>query len=214
MRSAMRTLEKRGEVSTAVLPWLNSLKRLNTSNSERASSAAVDSSRISCCASAHIGSGDGDLLPLAAREIDAGAKALADDLVVAIGKLAYDLVHQAARGGANDAHTVIACLEAADGDVVGSGEVIAHKILKDDADVGAHLEQVVLAQVVPVEQNAAFVGIVEPRQQLDQRGLAGAVFPYEGKDLTGMQLECQPAYAIVIGDNRHGILRRPECGRR
>ena len=51
MRSAMRTLEKRCEISTAVLPALSSLKRWNTSNSARASSAAVGSSRISTCAS-------------------------------------------------------------------------------------------------------------------------------------------------------------------
>ena len=51
MRSAMRTLEKRCEISTAVLPSLSSLKRWKTSNSERASSAAVGSSRISTWAS-------------------------------------------------------------------------------------------------------------------------------------------------------------------
>src|SRR5215211_5705178 len=50
MRSAMRTLEKRCEISTAVLPALSSLKRWNTSNSERASSAAVGSSRMRSCA--------------------------------------------------------------------------------------------------------------------------------------------------------------------
>ena len=47
----MRTVEKRCEISTAVLPWLSSLKRWNTSNSARASSAAVGSSRISTWAS-------------------------------------------------------------------------------------------------------------------------------------------------------------------
>src|SRR5690554_1698863 len=41
MRSAMRTLEKRWEMSTTVRPWPSSRKRWNTSNSERASSAAV-----------------------------------------------------------------------------------------------------------------------------------------------------------------------------
>jgi hypothetical protein len=43
---------------------------------------------------------------------------------------------------------------------VRSGEVIAHEILKDDANVGAHREQVVLAQIMPVEQNAAARGRV------------------------------------------------------
>jgi hypothetical protein len=47
MRSAMRTLEKRCEISTAERPALSSRKRWNTSYSARASSAAVGSSRIS-----------------------------------------------------------------------------------------------------------------------------------------------------------------------
>ncbi|MNY74418.1 hypothetical protein D3C86_2134480 [compost metagenome] len=51
MRSAMRTLEKRCEINTAVVSADNSLKRWNTSNSARASKAAVGSSRINNCAS-------------------------------------------------------------------------------------------------------------------------------------------------------------------
>jgi hypothetical protein len=61
-------------------------------------------------------------LPLAAGKIDAGSKALADDLIVSFGKLPNDLVRQAALGGDNDARAVIARLDAAYGDIVGSGE--------------------------------------------------------------------------------------------
>src|SRR5260370_1453910 len=51
MRSAMRTVEKRCEISTDIFPSVNSAKRSKTSCSDRASSASVGSSRISNCAS-------------------------------------------------------------------------------------------------------------------------------------------------------------------
>ena len=47
IRSAMRTVEKRCEMRTAILPATSSENRRNTSYSARASSAAVGSSRIS-----------------------------------------------------------------------------------------------------------------------------------------------------------------------
>ena len=84
-------------------------------------------------------------------------KRLPMTLIVSLGKLANDLVRQAALGGGDDARAVIARLDAADGDIVGGGEVIADEILEDDADIGADREQVVLAQIMAVEQDAAFV---------------------------------------------------------
>jgi hypothetical protein len=80
--------------------------------------------------------------------------------IVSFRKLPNGLVRQASLCGGNDARAVIARLDAAYGDIVRSGEVIAHEILKDDANVGAHREQVVLAQIMPVEQNAAARGRV------------------------------------------------------
>ena len=51
MRSAILTVEKRWEMSTALLPSVSSENPSNTSYSARASSAAVGSSRMSNCAS-------------------------------------------------------------------------------------------------------------------------------------------------------------------
>ena len=51
MRSAIRTVEKRCEMSTAILPLVSSANRRNTSYSARASSDAVGSSRIRTWAS-------------------------------------------------------------------------------------------------------------------------------------------------------------------
>ena len=98
-----------------------------------------------------------------------------------------------------DALAVVARLDAADGDVVGRGEVIADEVLEDDADVGAQRDQVVLAQVVAVEQDAALVGVVEPREQLDERGLAGAVLADERQHLAGVQRERQVAHRPALG---------------
>src|ERR1051325_2165245 len=51
IRSAMRTVEKRCEMSTAIRPFVSSANRRNTSYSARAASDAVGSSRISTWAS-------------------------------------------------------------------------------------------------------------------------------------------------------------------
>src|SRR2546430_1459011 len=51
IRSALRTVEKRCEMSTAIRPFVSSANRRNTSYSARASSDAVGSSRISTWAS-------------------------------------------------------------------------------------------------------------------------------------------------------------------
>src|SRR5438046_9906121 len=86
---------------------------------------------------AHVGASDGDLLPFAAREVDARSKALADHLVVSLGKLPDDLVRQAALGGRHDARAVMTRLDATDGDVVGRSEGLADELLKAPASVAA-----------------------------------------------------------------------------
>jgi hypothetical protein len=99
------------------------LKRWKTSNSARASSAAVGSSRIRTCGIAHVGAGDGDLLPLAARQVDAVPEALADHLVVAAGQASRSPRRRGSRWPRLDARAVVARLDAADRDVVGGGQV-------------------------------------------------------------------------------------------
>ena len=55
--------------------------------------------------------------------------------------------------------------------------------------LAAQLLEVVVAQVVAVEQDAAFVRVVQAREQLHQRGLAGAVLADQRQHLAGMQRE-------------------------
>jgi hypothetical protein len=77
--------------------------------------------------------------------------------------------------------------------------VIAHEVLEDDADIGAQREEIVFPQVVAIEQDPAFVRIVEAREQLDERGLAGAVLADQREDLSGPKLEIQPADRPALG---------------
>ena len=137
MRSAMRTLEKRCEMSTALAlaQLLEALEHLELRARVERRGRLVEDQQLRV---AHVGAGDGDLLPLAAGEVDAGAEALADDLVVAA--RAGLRITSSARlrcGGGLDARAVVARLDAADGDVLGRGQVVAHEVLEDDADVGA-----------------------------------------------------------------------------
>ena len=77
--------------------------------------------------------------------------------------------------------------------------MVAHEVLEDHPDVGAQVVQVVLAQVLPVEQDAALVRVVQPRQQFHQRGLAGAVLADQRQHLASAELEIQPAQRPALG---------------
>ena len=77
--------------------------------------------------------------------------------------------------------------------------MVAHEVLEDHADAGAHVVQVVVAQVAPVQQDPALVGVVQPRQQLHQRGLAGAVLADQRQHLARGELEVQPAQRPFLG---------------
>src|SRR5439155_4339161 len=68
-------------------------------------------------------------------------------------------------------------VHAAEADVFAHAELILVEILEDDADATAQRLGLPLAQIAAVEQDAAFAGLVEARQKLDEGGLAGAVVP-------------------------------------
>jgi hypothetical protein len=118
MRSAMRTVEKRCEISSAILPSVSSAKRSKTSSSLRASRAAVGSSRISKLRVAKVGAGKGHLLPLAAGEFDAAFEAAAEHLIVAAASLLDDGVGKALVSGEFDVALLMRLVDAAYGDVL------------------------------------------------------------------------------------------------
>ena len=79
----MRTLEKRCEISTAVLPcaqFLEALEHLELGARIERRRRLVEDQHLRL---AHVGARDRDLLPFAAGQVDAVLEALADPLVVA-----------------------------------------------------------------------------------------------------------------------------------
>src|SRR5689334_19032479 len=80
---------------------------------------------------------------------------------------------------------------ATDGDVFARGHLIAHEVLKYDADFAIEIVQVVFAKVDSIEQDLSFDRIVEPGQEFDDRRLALAVFANKCDALSGPQNEIQ-----------------------
>ncbi len=83
--------------------------------------------------------------------------------------------------------------DAAHCDVFARGHFVAHEVLKDDADLGVQIGQVVFAQVDAIEQNLAFGRIVEARDQLDDGGLSLAVLADQSHALSGAEREIEIA---------------------
>ena len=191
MRSAMRTVEKRCEIKSAIFPAVSSAKRWKTSNSLRASSAAVGSSRIQKLRVAQIGARQCNFLPLSAGKIDAGFEAPAQHLIVTA-NLRNHRVCQALPGGGFEQFQIVNFLNPAHCNVFTRRHLIAHKVLKDNANLTIQVFQTILFQVHPVEQHLAFGGIVKPRDQLDDRGLALTVLADQRNPLPGMKMEVQP----------------------
>src|SRR5690606_963482 len=147
---------------------------------------------------AHVGARDRDLLPFAAGQVHALAEALADELVVAVRQLRDDLVGEALRGRALDARTVVAGIDAADRDVLGRTQVVAHEILEDHADVVAQFVEVVVAKIPAIEQDAALIRAVQPREELDHGGLARAMLADQGEHLGRAEMEIEMAYRPAL----------------
>ncbi len=65
-------------------------------------------------------------------------------------------------------------------------------LLADDADVGDERLLLQLANVVPGEPDAAAGHVVEPRDEIGDRGLAGTGRPHECRELAGLDVERDP----------------------
>ena len=79
----------------------------------------------------------------------------------------------------------------ADANVQSRRHVVTHKILKNDPDFAVQRLDVVVPEVHSVQEDGAAGGIIQPRQQLDQRGLALAVLSHQGHVLAGLDSKVQ-----------------------
>ena len=125
---------------------------------------------------AQIAAGQREFLPFTAGEIDAALEAAAEHLLEPIRK-ALDQVDRPAAGGRGQQPLGIADLaDLPGGDVFAGRQIVAHEILKDDADLLVQVFEAVFAQIHAVEQDAAASRLVKARQQLDECRLALPVF--------------------------------------
>ena len=192
MRSAMRTVENLWEMNSAVLPAVSSAKRRKTlefaARVERSRWLIQDEKlRV-----AQIGARQRQFLPLAAGKIDSRLEAAAQHLVVTPGKPLHHFIGQALACRPVEKFPIVEFLDASDGDVLSGGHLVAHEVLEDDADLAIQVLQVVLAKVHAVEQDLSLGRVIEPRNQLHNRGLALPVFADHGHAFAGMQAEVQP----------------------
>src|SRR5260370_25093664 len=100
----------------------------------------------------------------------------AQHLVEALRHALRDRIGETAARGLTDSCVVVQRLDLAHADVFPEDEVVADEILEDDSDILAKTVEVIVAQVDAVEQDAALVGIVEPREQLHERSLPRPIF--------------------------------------
>ncbi len=86
---------------------------------------------------------------------------------------------------------VMDLLDSADCDVFAGSHLVAHVILKDDANLTIKVFEIVFAQTDAIQQDLAFHRIVEASHQLDDRRLAFAIFTDERDPLAGTQMKIQ-----------------------
>ena len=176
----MRTVEKRCEMRKVVRPARQRAEALEDGvlglGVERGG-GLVEHQDVGLLA--HEGARERDLLPLAARELDAVVRPLAE-LGAEPRRRARPPPRRRRRAPprAIDARLLGQVRHAADADVLAHVELVLVEVLEDDADARrAASDRIPVAQVDAVEEDAPLGRLVEARQQLDERGLAGAVLP-------------------------------------
>ena len=124
---------------------------------------------------------DRDALALAAGKLRA---ALADRRVVAGRKRADELVGVRGLGGGDDLGLARAGL--ADGDVLADRAVEQEHVLADIGDLPAQRAARHAGDVLAVDLDRSGVGLVEPQDQVEHRGLAAAGRPDQRGHLAGL----------------------------
>src|SRR2546428_713400 len=114
------------------------------------------------------GAGDGNALALAARELD---PALTDLSIIALRKSDDELVGVRGPGGRDQ--FVPGGLRLRVADVFGDAGREEHRVLRHDCELTPEILQPEIAEVHAVEPDLSRRRVVEPREQVDQRALAG-----------------------------------------
>ena len=140
--------------------------------------------------------GDGDALALAAAEFDA---AFAHGAVVAMRQLEDEVVRIGGRGRGDDRRQ--GGVGAPVTDVVEQRAAEQNAFLHHKPDLLPERFDGDAAEIIAVEQNRAGIHVVEPAEQVDERGLAGAARTDECDHLAGFDGEINifqnPALRVV-----------------
>src|ERR1700722_10661057 len=154
--------------------------------------------------SAHEGARQRDLLPLATGKFLPVLEPFPQLRAVATRQLLDEVRGAALLGRLLPALLVFEVALVAGTDVLAHQHLVAGEILEDHTDARAQRILAPLRQWQPIDQYAARIGIIEPREQLDQGGLARTVLTHQRETAAGLQMQ-------VYVDQRR--LRRPGIGK-
>src|SRR5581483_1597760 len=135
--------------------------------------------------------GQGNFLPLSSREIHPAIKSPAEHLIVMMRQFPDHLVRQALLSCELEQVHIVDLFYFAYCDVVASFHLVTHEVLEDDANFPVEIFQTVLPQINPIQQHLTCGGIVEPRDQLHDRGLTLTVLANQCHALTGAQMKIE-----------------------
>ena len=141
-----------------------------SSSSVRVSTEEVASSRISTDGCGHERARDRDELLLARGDV---RRVLVEHRVVAIGQRVHEPVDVGGLRPASRISSSVARLTAV-ADVLADRAGEQPRVLQHHARAGAHVAATQVGDVLAVEQDAAAVELVEPHDEVDEGGLAGA----------------------------------------
>ena len=128
---------------------------------------------------AHEAARERHLLPLAPRELDAVLEPLSERGLDAGGEVGDERVRAALLHGALDSRHLLEVLDAADADVLAELQLVLVEVLEHDAEPREQVGAIPGAEILAVEEDAALGRLVEARDELHQRRLAGAVLSDE-----------------------------------
>ena len=138
-----------------------------------------------------------DLLPLSARQLASTFEPATQLRFVALGHVLDERCGHAGFGGLRPTLGVVNVANIPGTNVFADRELVAAKVLKDDANALAQGFDVPVLQVQPVEEDVALGRLVEPGQQLYQCRLARAVFADQCQTFTRENLKADISQRLV-----------------
>src|SRR5579883_34383 len=126
---------------------------------------------------AHKGPRQRHLLPLAPAQLHTLVKPATKHRLVAIRQTLNHGIGPTLEGCAVDQLDILYLVNLPHTDILTRIHMIVNIILEDNPHLLAQFLQIILLDIASADQNFALIGVVEARQQLDERGFASTVAP-------------------------------------